>query len=181
MKTNYNQTVGLIEEHYAKEHFEATESELMARYKEDLNNFQSFAHVKIINDMIHKKIDQATDGMFVEGKIVSLTVDGSKLPDKNDVVFEPNFVMHEGKPFIVGPYITHTFELSYTISIETDNKSEPTILQLSFEVNAVGEQQDGQFCITTNIYRNGLEIEHYSMAKHIKKEIAAHITEQTLA
>lgn len=188
MKMNHSQSAGYIETRYSNNFFEMSEEALLERYKKGLAKFSSGEHIKDIHDDILNSIEKAVGSLF--GKKLGVVIIESLNKRDNyalqlgsdDVAISPNYVMHNGKPFIVGPYVQQKYTLKFIIHIPT-MKGDVSELRLYFIINAIGEEEwkVGNFYVTSSITVNasflspGDKLEYSQIQDYVKGEICQHI------
>ena len=177
MKMNYSKSAGFIETHYSneffanysKDFFKMSEEDLFQQYKEDLATFLSGSHVKNLHDIILGNIEEATGSLF--GKNLGIVIIESVDKQDNyavqlnsdDVTVSPNYVMYNGKPFIIGPYVQHNYKLEFVIHIPTKKKG-VSKLRLNFNIRATGEEEGGigAFQVNEDIFVRTSPVSHES-------------------
>lgn len=175
MKMNHSIIADCIKESCINNIFQSTKEELVASFTKDIETFKNGGHETKAIEFIKKAANDAISNLF--GSTIGFAtlsetfISGGlgRAPFEarvSTVSVVPNYVHHNGKPFVIGPHITHTYTLSFVVSIPTcsdaiapydedepyaEDKEGYHHIHLEYEVTDVFQQYEQGFSNSTRI------------------------------
>ena len=175
MKKNYSIIADCFKESHLNNITTLTKEELVASFTKDIETFKNGDHETKAIEFIQKATNYAMSRLFGStigfAKLSETYISGGLGRETfearvNTVSIVPNYVHHNGQPFVIGPHITHTYTLSFVVSIPTrydaitpSHEDEPYAedkegyhhIHFEYEVTDVFQQYEQGFSNSTRI------------------------------
>lgn len=171
MKMNHSIIANHTDKSYLNDMLTLTKEELVASFTEDVRTFKNSGHEIKAIEFVQKATNDAMSRLFGStigfAKLSETFISGGlgREPFEarvNTVSIVPNYVHHNGQPFVIGPHITHTYTLSFVVSIPTcydaiapshedEDKEGYHHIHFEYEVTDVFQQYEQGFSNSTTI------------------------------
>lgn len=171
MKMNHSIIANYTDKSYLNGMLTLTKEELVASFTKDIETFKNSGHEAKAIEFVQKATNNAMSRLFGStigfAKLSETFISGGlgREPFEarvSTVSVVPNYVHHNGQPFVIGPHITHTYTLSFVVSIPTcsdaiapsyedEDKEDYHHIHLEYEVTDVFEQYEEGFSNKTTI------------------------------
>lgn len=214
MKMNHSIIADCFKESHLNNITTLTKEELVTSFTKDVETFKNSDHEIKAIEFIQKATNDAMSRLFGStigfAKLSETFISGGlgRAPFEarvNTVSIVPNYVHHNGQPFVIGPHITHTYTLSFVVSIPTcsdaiapydEDEDEPYAedkegyhhIHLEYEVTDVFQQYEQGFSNSTKITSlNPVAFSqcinphfHFSLSENIEECIKLDIKENNI-
>lgn len=171
MKMNHSIIANHTDKSYLNYMLALTKEELVTSFTKDIEAFKNSGHETKAIEFIQKATNDAIGRLFGStigfAKLSEVFISGGlgREPFEarvSTVSVVPNYVHHNGQPFVIGPHITHTYTLSFVVSIPTcsdaiapsyEDEVEQSYhhIHLEYEVTDVFQQYEEGFSNKTTI------------------------------
>ena len=208
MKTNHSFIEDHIKESCINNIFQSTKEELVTSFVEDIETFKNGDHETKAIEFIEKAANDAISNLFGStigfATLSEIFISGGlgRAPSEarvSSVSVIPNYVHHNGQPFVIGPHITHTYTLSFVVSVPTcpntiappyedEDKEDCHHIHLEYEVTDVFQQYEQGFSNSTMIvslnpvaFAQSISFDfHYFLSQNIEACIELDIKENNI-